>query len=168
MEWYICVICVCVCNTLRFLDSPGEIKCTWERSRRTGMVASLIYSTFCPHFVYAPWNDLLWLFTSFENCAAVLLSLHMAVELPWRLRDKLRLLGHLEKKEHHFSEALVGMVFSAFLPGSTLPPLFPTLEKGISPPWVLHPLSDQRFLFPPSILSWMRHLLMVECGKFLQ
>lgn len=77
------IICMCdlvyVSVTHPHFGQFWEIKCTGGRSPGTGLGASLIYPTFCLHFVYDPWTDLLWL--CFENCAAVL-SLHMAVELP--------------------------------------------------------------------------------------
>lgn len=162
MGWYICVICVCVCDNSDFWTILGRANAQEKEAEGKDWM---------PHWCLLPFVLILCLphgISFYGSFCAAVLSLHMAVELPWRLRDKLWLLGPLEKKEHHFSEALVGMVFSSFLPGLPFPPLLPTLAKGIPPPWVLYPLSHQRFLFSPSTLSWMRHLLMVECGKFLQ
>lgn len=70
-----------------------------------------------------------------------------------------------------FSPDLNGIIFSGFLPRLALPLLFPTLVEGISPLWVLYSFSHQMAfisLFPPSALSCMRHVRMVEGGKSLQ
>lgn len=53
------VICMCgsvyVFATLTFFDSPGAIKWVGGGSWGTELGVSLIYPTFCPPFVYAPW-----------------------------------------------------------------------------------------------------------------
>lgn len=157
---------VCLWRTHRFWQSLGYQMGRRRRLRDcTGCLTDLshLLSSFC----VCPMSDLCLLSVS----KTVLLSSFLCLWL-WNSCEDCRInCGSLNlcRKRSIISPKTRWGDFQC-LPPCISPSLFPTIAKGISPPWVLYWFSYQMApisLFLPSALSWMRHLRMVQGGKFL-